>query len=312
MLRRVLKAACSSAVWLFDACLDALSRVIAGRPRSIGTVLYFHSVLADERGKFADMLDRLGRWAEIVPLNSPGPFTERSYYVAVTFDDAFTSVLQNAVPELAARQIPFAIFVPAGLMGTAPAWLRPGSRSHGRERVMHAQELAALDPALVTIGSHGVAHRPLAGLSAEETDEDLRESRRLLESHLARAVTLFSFPYGSYDDASVRSARAAGYERVFTSSPQRAFGIREEFLVGRTAADPSDWRWEFFLKARGAYRWLPWGWKLNRRVGRILPPRRCGHGARRTAPHAGEGAADTRPGSGDSSAPPARKAPGDR
>ncbi|NQT03164.1 MAG: polysaccharide deacetylase family protein, partial [Planctomycetes bacterium] len=41
---------------------------------------------------------------------------------AVTFDDAFVSVFENAVPVLKKHKLPAAIFVPTGNLGKTPLW----------------------------------------------------------------------------------------------------------------------------------------------------------------------------------------------
>src|SRR3954466_2180387 len=45
-------------------------------------------------------------------------------------------------------------------------------------------ELARLDPRVVTIGSHAMSHPILTSLTADETDAELRESRTRLEARL--------------------------------------------------------------------------------------------------------------------------------
>jgi peptidoglycan/xylan/chitin deacetylase (PgdA/CDA1 family) len=263
MLGRIVKLACSAAVWLFDLSRFACRRLFARERGSIGTIVYFHSVFAEERGKFARLLDRLQRGTTLVHLDAPMRCPRHRYCVALTFDDAFTSFRDHALPELLARRIPFAVFAPAGRLGGEPTWLLPASRSYGRERVMTAHDLAALDPALATIGSHGVAHRRLTELPAEEAQRELRDSRLALEACLARPVRFFSFPYGACNAAAVELARDAGYARVFTSRPARAPDADDDFVAGRIAVEPSDWPCELFLKARGAYRWLPWAWRAK-------------------------------------------------
>jgi len=66
--------------------------------------------------------------------------------------------------------------------------------------MMSWDDLAALDPALVTTGSHTLTHPILTTLRTEEIDHELRESRRVLEQKLAREIAFFCYPNGSYDD----------------------------------------------------------------------------------------------------------------
>jgi peptidoglycan/xylan/chitin deacetylase (PgdA/CDA1 family) len=61
------------------------------------------------------------------------------------------------------------------------------------------QELRALDPAIVTIGSHSLTHPILPDLSDAAIEVELRESRRLLEAKLDRPADLFSYPNNDLD-----------------------------------------------------------------------------------------------------------------
>ena len=63
------------------------------------------------------------------------------------------------------------------------------------------QELARLDPAIVSIGSHTLTHPILPGAAPAEIEIEVRESRRQLEGRLQRPVEFFAYPNGSLDAA---------------------------------------------------------------------------------------------------------------
>jgi len=84
---------------------------------------------------------------------------------------------------------------------------KPSGAQHDEFDLAGWDELARLDPRVVTIGSHTMTHPILTSLSAEETDAELRESRAVLESRLQRPVTLFCYPNGDVHDAAFSSAR---------------------------------------------------------------------------------------------------------
>ena len=79
-------------------------------------------------------------------------------------------------------------------------------------------ELARLDPRVVTIGSHTMSHPILTSLSAQETESELRESRAVLEKRLERSVTLFCYPNGDLNDAALNCARRY-YRSAVTVEP---------------------------------------------------------------------------------------------
>jgi peptidoglycan/xylan/chitin deacetylase (PgdA/CDA1 family) len=75
----------------------------------------------------------------------------------------------------------------------------PSPDQHSAFDMMNWDELRALDPGLVTIGSHTLTHPILTTLHQEQLDFELRESRRQLEEKLNRPVPYFCYPNGALD-----------------------------------------------------------------------------------------------------------------
>lgn len=246
-----------SLAWL--ALLEALrfAYALAGRRPGSAVILYYHAVRPEQRGRFARQLDDLLRLGRPIAAGFAGLAPRGGHHIAVTFDDGFRSVVENGLPELRSRGIACTLFVPAGRLGGHPDWEMEEGCADLSEVILRADELRAVRSDLVAIGSHGVAHARLTGLSPSQLAFELEESRRILEELLREPVPLFSYPYGDYDGPVVATTRAAGYARAFTIEPRAAFREPGEFLTGRVPTDPSDWRLEWCLKMRGAYSWLP-------------------------------------------------------
>jgi peptidoglycan/xylan/chitin deacetylase (PgdA/CDA1 family) len=234
---------------------DLLNRIFGRARKARCVVLYYHAIPAGQRQPFARQMDILLRWVGPIRADHKGDLPPGHNYAVVTFDDGFQSVATNALPELAKRGIPTAIFVASGCLGRAPAWLSEGYAANNSETTLTPDELRALPGPLVTLGSHTVSHPRLTRLPSEEVRREMEESRRQLEKISNQPVTLFSFPYGAFNAELVRFCREAGYERAFTIEPLLAFSDPREFLTGRVAVSPSDWPLEFWLKLLGCYRW---------------------------------------------------------
>ena len=84
--------------------------------------------------------------------------------------------------------------------------------------VMNWDELRALDPNLITIGSHTVNHPILSTLQAGELQFEIRESRRLLEEKLNRSVEFFCYPNGAFDPDIIAETRKH-YRAAVTTEP---------------------------------------------------------------------------------------------
>ena len=235
-------------------------------PKAI--VLYYHGIPSDQRANFARQMDTLLRWATPVSADFKSIPADGTPCAAVTFDDGLQSFALNALPELEKRDIPASLFVVAGKLGCYPDWSeRVRTQTSYREPMLTEQELRQI-PGSITIGSHTLTHPVLTQIGEAEARQQLIDSRIQLQNILGREVTLFSFPHGAFNDDLIESARAAGYERVFTIQPK--LGFPDEFVIGRVSVDPADWRLEFLLKLCGAYRWLAPASTLKRKVFKSL------------------------------------------
>ena len=99
------------------------------------------------------------------------------------------------------------------------------------------EELARLDPRVVTIGSHTMSHPILTSLSPEETEAETRDSRQALETRLERPVTLFCYPNGDLNQSVLASARRH-YRCAVTVEPGTINGNADPHLLPRYAAHP--------------------------------------------------------------------------
>jgi peptidoglycan/xylan/chitin deacetylase (PgdA/CDA1 family) len=256
MLKRLVKLAVSALVYVGDRIGQTAARLSGKRTAGRAVVLYYHGISDSERPLFEHQMDILRRHARPINCDADSlPDGERC--AAVTFDDGFVSVVQNALPVLREFQIPATIFVPSGYLGVAPGWVKEPAIVERNEVIVAPSELKELasDP-LVSIGSHTITHPRLAQLDEKTAAHELETSKRSLEEIIGERISLFSFPHGSYNSNVLRLAQSTGYKRVFGIKPKMAFEKPNEFLTGRVAVDPRDWTIEFILKLNGAYRWL--------------------------------------------------------
>lgn len=124
---------------------------------------------------------------------------------AITFDDGLTQTAENAIPMLIERGIPCSLFVPTGLIG------RPHPDLAG-ESIVTRSQILDLDAAGVEIGTHGVDHVALSGLSREQALGQVTRSRATMEDLLGKAVTTMAYPFGAVDEQAMRVTEEAGYE----------------------------------------------------------------------------------------------------
>ena len=136
---------------------------------------------------------------------------------AVTFDDAYRSVLELALPVLSSLGVPATVFVPtdfadrAALMdfGTLGRWR--GTPWEEELRCMSWAELRQLRDAGWEIGSHTRTHRRLRSLSDRELADELTGSKARCEEELGLSRVTLAYPFSDRDARVVAAAEAAGY-----------------------------------------------------------------------------------------------------
>ena len=255
-----------SLVWHIGAVVRTKVRRLQGKPIPGSlVVLCYHAVPQNQRTRFGRQMDLLRQYATPTRADVDTPLLPGERYAAVTFDDGYQSTVENALPELKARNIPCTLFVVSHLPGHSPWW--SGTEGYDREdKFTTAEQLVNLPGELVTIGSHTMTHPNLSALCEEMAKRELFESRQVLQEILHREITLLAFPHGAFNDVLVTWCREAGYQRVFSGEPTMTFSNLPEYVTGRVVADPTDGDLEFRLKVLGAYQWLTIVYRLKRKV----------------------------------------------
>ena len=156
--------------------------------------------------------------------------------LAVTFDDAFRSVKELALPILRRLGLPGSIFVPTDFPGRpgpmawsgTDQWL--GSPHEGELTCLGWDELRELADEGWEVGAHTRSHPRLTRVPDAELAGELEGSRAACEEGIGRACRSIAYPYGDVDDRVRAATRAAGYT-VAAGLPDRRLGPQ----------DPLDW-----------------------------------------------------------------------
>ena len=174
--------------------------------------------------------------------------------VAITFDDAFLNVKENAVPILKRHNLPAGIFVPAGNLGQLPRWNIPDGHCDKNETVMNQEQIAELHKDGFEIFSHGFSHAPLTEIDDGELEAELKRSREALQEIVGQETIGISYPHGAYDNRVCSAVQKANYKLGFTIEPSVIDGLTDTLRIGRVSVSPNDSLIKFKLKISGAYR----------------------------------------------------------
>lgn len=142
-------------------------------------------------------LDRLGE-----ELAAGGP---REPSVAVTFDDGFASVVEQAAPMLIERGIPATIFCVTGHLGGLNDWATEPASSPRRPLASAAALADVVAGGLIRPGSHGMTHLPLALADPAAAEREIVGSRSALEDALGAPVDWFALPASAPPGAGARA-----------------------------------------------------------------------------------------------------------
>jgi peptidoglycan/xylan/chitin deacetylase (PgdA/CDA1 family) len=201
-------------------------------PRAI--VLCYHALSADWEADLSTTPELFERQIELLVRRGfrGATFSEvvgaggRGRLLAVTFDDAYRSVLELARPILDRLGVPATVFAPTdGVDAGGPLswagidrWL---GGPHERELVpMTWAELRTLADAGWEIGSHTATHPHLTQIDDATLRAELTRSKAACEHGLGRPCASIAYPYGDVDARVVAATAAAGY-RSAAALPKR-------------------------------------------------------------------------------------------
>ncbi len=174
------------------------------------------SVLSTSPEDLESLLDGIAKGGHrVVPLSELLAHPGVPDQVSITFDDGLASVVEEALPILARRNLVAAVFVVTGYLGGDNQW--PGQGVDAPQLPMMGwEELEALAEAGWEVGSHTVSHPDLTQLSPDRLEAELGEARETIDHKLGLEPVALAYPYGRVDSA-VR-AHAAAHHRWAVSA----------------------------------------------------------------------------------------------
>lgn len=149
--------------------------------------------------------------------------------VRITFDDGNASDGAIALPALRKRNLTATFFVICQRLD------QPGSLSSADVRGLVSEGM--------TVGSHGMRHRPWRSVHGAELREEVVEAAAVIAGVTGQPVTEAACPFGSYDRRVLRALRQqASFRHVYTvdgGSARRDAWLQSRYTV-RAADTPAD------------------------------------------------------------------------
>ncbi len=219
-------------------CYHAVAPVPAGAPLR-------HTFVPLEL--FERQMEFLAGQRRVVGLDEivAGPPESGPPRVAITFDDAYRSVLTRAAPVLERHGFGATVFAPTAWLGDRNRW---DPESDLEVDLMTGEELVELSERGFAVESHGHRHIDLSRATEGEIREDVLASAGCIADLLGRPPRYLAYPYGRSSEVARRAVREAGFAEAFALEFQDV-----PFARSRTPIFPADSGWRFAFKASGRY-----------------------------------------------------------
>jgi peptidoglycan/xylan/chitin deacetylase (PgdA/CDA1 family) len=153
--------------------------------------------------------------------------------VILTFDDGFQDFEDTAFPIMQKFGMNGTVFLVSDFIGKTNAW--DENIGDVSRPLMSKESIIKLHQLGVEFGSHTKTHIRLSTHDALSQDIEIRNSKLELEQMLGFPIDTFCYPYGSYNEDSLRSVKVAGYKFATTCNKGINDGTESPFELKRIA-----------------------------------------------------------------------------
>lgn len=161
--------------------------------------------------------------------------------VLLTFDDAYADFYEDAYPALQRHGFSATLYVPTAYVGGACEWLREEGET--TRAMVTWDQLSEMSANGIECGGHSHAHVQMDAIPFSAADNEIRQSKALLEEHLGHEVLSFAYPHGWTTGVVKRMVRAAGYtsacavKNMLSAPTDDPFELARLVVTGSTSTD---------------------------------------------------------------------------
>lgn len=174
-----------------------------------------------------------------------------SNVIALSFDDGYLDVAQNAMPVLEQHGFKATVFVVTGAADgrVSFSWYK---RKH--PPVLQWPDIVALDrDSALRFEAHSVTHPKLPSLSDDMARAEIVDCKAALEERLGRRIRAFCYPSGLFGPRDRALVAAANYDMAASCEPGVNGPTTDRFALRRIQIFPQDRLLDFRAKVAGAH-----------------------------------------------------------
>ena len=124
--------------------------------------------------------------------------------VVITFDDGYRDVYTNAFPVLKEKNMRATTFLITQLIG-------------GGEYLTWDQVREMVGPGTFIVGDHTLSHKAVTALAEAELTDQIVAAKNIIQQETGKPVTVFAYPYGSFDSAAEKVLGDNGFVAAVTT-----------------------------------------------------------------------------------------------
>ncbi|HEX8964862.1 MAG TPA: polysaccharide deacetylase family protein [Patescibacteria group bacterium] len=141
--------------------------------------------------------------------------------IILTFDDGHWDLATDVLPILKKYNVHATAYIVAGFIGT------------NSDSLNRAQMQELIDSGLIDIGAHTVHHISLKGQPLAKVQNEVDESKTMLEQEYNLKVYSFAYPYGAFDQQAVNIVKQAGFTTATSTVPGIVQSQQNRFFLYR-------------------------------------------------------------------------------
>lgn len=196
-------------------------------------VLMYHSIAYEAGNDLRVPKEKLREQMQIIKDNGFTPITLDELYshfndsaalpqkpIVITFDDGYKDNYENALPVLKEFGFKATVFVIT-------------CQTDDSTDFMTSAQLKEMNANGIDIECHTVTHPHLKELSYDKQLTELKASKEKLEKMLNKKIDYIAYPYGSYNNDTVKLTKSLGYKMAFTTNEGQANKDQGIFTLDR-------------------------------------------------------------------------------